>query len=94
MNEKIESLIKEAIQDLTEQQDAPMLVALDGDTPLYGKNGLLDSVGLVSLVVAVEQAIEDEFDVMVPVNKALEIKTLEELYRTVANMDDFLKGSE
>lgn len=33
---------------------------LGPDTPLLGHNGVVDSLGLVSLLVAVEQAIADE----------------------------------
>ena len=35
---------------------------LSKDTVLFGKDGVLDSMGLVTLVIAVEQAIEDRFD--------------------------------
>jgi len=33
---------------------------LDGSFILYGKNGALDSLGLVNLIVGVEQAVEDK----------------------------------
>ena len=32
------------------------------DTVLFGKEGVLDSMGLVTLIVAVEQAIEDRYE--------------------------------
>lgn len=32
-------------------------------TPIYGRKSKLDSLGLVNLIVAIEQQIEDEFDV-------------------------------
>jgi acyl carrier protein len=34
-------------------------------TPLFGQNGILDSLGSVMLVVALEQAIADEFGVSI-----------------------------
>ena len=34
---------------------------LNGNTVLLGAEGILDSMGLVSLIVAVEQDVEDEF---------------------------------
>lgn len=38
------------------------LPKISEDTPLYGKDGLVDSLGLVSIVLSVEQAINDELD--------------------------------
>ena len=32
------------------------------DTILFGKEGVLDSMGLVTLIIAVEQAIEDRYE--------------------------------
>ena len=38
-------------------------VYIDTNTKIFGEDGLLDSIDLVSLIVAVEQKIEDKFDI-------------------------------
>jgi acyl carrier protein len=61
MDGQIVRLIVEQVADLSQQPAASTGRELNDQTPLYGKNGILDSVGLVSLVVGVEQAVEDRF---------------------------------
>lgn len=42
--------------------DGAPLPKIDEDTPLYGKDGLVDSLGLVAIVLSVEQTINDDLD--------------------------------
>jgi acyl carrier protein len=58
-------LIIKAASELNLQLENKIPVERGVDAPLYGQNGVLDSVGLVSLVVEVEQAIEDETGVSI-----------------------------
>ena len=62
---------------------------MDRDTPLFGREGFLDSMGLVTCVVAVEQAIEDELGVSVSLadDRALSQRTSP--YRTVGTLADY-----
>ena len=53
------ALIVETVQELQDAEEIALDAALTVETPLFGEEGLLDSVGLVAVVVAVEQAIED-----------------------------------
>src|SRR2546421_10919910 len=57
------TLIVDALREFVEQHGIDAPGPLDGDTRLFGREGLLDSMGLVTLVVAVEQANEDEYGV-------------------------------
>ncbi len=64
MKEELIKLIQEALHEMSESGQFD----LDGftvDTPLFGKDGILDSIGLVTLIVAVEQGIEDRFQTTV-----------------------------
>jgi acyl carrier protein len=87
---RIVDLIARTLRELDEQG----VVDLDGehvaaDTPLFGETGLLDSLGLVSLVVAVEQALQDELglDVGLADERALSQRTSP--YRTVSSLADY-----
>lgn len=90
MDAQIAELITRTLQDLHEQG----VVDLDGeqvtvDTPLFGETGLLDSVGLVSLVVAVEQALEDELGLSVGLADERALSQRSSPYRTVSSLADY-----
>jgi acyl carrier protein len=80
------AMIVEAIHELTEQQDLPVSVGLDEQTPLYGQDGLLDSLGLVSLIVAVEQAVEDTLGVSVSLADEKAMSQRHSPYRTIGSL--------
>ena len=83
------TLIVDALREFVEQHGIDAPGPLDGDTRLFGREGLLDSMGLVTLVVAVEQAIEDEYGVSVSLadDRALSQRTSP--YRTVGSLADY-----
>jgi acyl carrier protein len=62
MKEKLLALITEASEEVNEELTA--LIEEKGfEAPLFVRGGLIDSLGLVNLVVALEGLIEDEYDV-------------------------------
>ena len=77
MYQIIESLVIKTTQQIIDQDELNISEKLDGKTPLFGKSGILDSVGLVTLVIEIEEAIEEQFDVMISLadEKAMSQKT-------------------
>lgn len=65
MKDRLQALITRCAREIAEQQETPIAVELDPETRLFGREGLFDSIGLVSLVASVEQTIEEEFDAFV-----------------------------
>jgi acyl carrier protein len=63
MNEKIIDAVFSAIDDLNENHLDGIKLTKSIETKLFGKNGLLDSLGLVNLIIAVEQNIQERFSV-------------------------------
>lgn len=63
--DRITRAIFDAIDEVNEQLSEGSRLEKSGDTVLYDRSGKLDSLGLVNLIVATEQKIEDEFDVAV-----------------------------
>jgi acyl carrier protein len=61
--ESVRHVIYAAIDEHNEAVEAPARLAKSEDTVLFGRGGSLDSVGLVSLIVGVEQGIEERFGV-------------------------------
>lgn len=57
--------VAEALRGILSQQGKPAPSSIDADTVLFGPSGLLDSMGLVTLIVEVEQALADRFGLTV-----------------------------
>ncbi len=54
---RIVGLIADTVRDYLDPTIADKGMVIDESTPLFGDNGLFDSMGLVSVVVAVEQEV-------------------------------------
>jgi acyl carrier protein len=83
------TVIVKAVREVAATGRAPLPEVVDADTPLFGRDGLLDSMGLVTLVVAVEQAIEDELGVSVSLADARALSQKASPYRTVGALADY-----
>lgn len=62
MYQELIDLIIDVAAELNTIQDTKIAVERGADAPLYGRAGVLDSLGLVTFVVAVEEAIEDKLN--------------------------------
>jgi len=61
--EEIKEIIFKTLECFFIEYDLSVDMSDGEHTKLFGGDGVLDSLGLVSFVVAVEEAIEDEFNV-------------------------------
>jgi len=91
--EDMESLVVKSLQELCERGNLLDGLSLGPDTPLFGRSGVLDSVGLVSLVVAVEQAIEDKFGVSVSLADEKALSQQRSPYRTVRSLAEYARSA-
>lgn len=87
------SVVVRTLADLAEQG----VVDLDGvepdaDTELFGAEGLLDSIGLVSLVIACEQALDDELGIQVGLADERALSQRVSPYRTVGTLAEYAAG--
>lgn len=62
-SEKVTRAIFEAIDEINEQLLEDQRLTKTKKTVLFGESGKLDSLGLVNLIVATEQKLEEIFDV-------------------------------
>lgn len=61
MSSDIEQIVIETTRQMLAEEGRDANVTLDADTTLFGTDGLLDSMGLVALIVAVEQQLQDRY---------------------------------
>lgn len=88
--EKVTALIFEALTEHFEQIDSDVPVPTSPDAVLFGTNAVLDSLGLVNVVVAVEEKLLDTFgrDVWLTDERAL--TQAESPYRTVETLSRYI----
>ena len=92
MNRELVPLIMDCIQEIGDQQDVAIPTDLSTDAALFGESGLLDSLGLVNLVVAVEQAIEDDSGVSISLTDQRAMSQKNSPYRTISSLADYARG--
>ncbi len=90
-NELIE-LIVAAVNELGDQDAVHLPADLSESTPLFGEAGFLDSMSLVSLVVALEQAIEDRFGKPVSLADEKALSRRHSPYRTIGTLAEYAAG--
>lgn len=86
MSDELIQLISAATRELATEQGIEIAQALDANTRLFGEGGLLDSMALVSLVIAVEQAVEEKYDVAVALADEKALSQRSSPYRTVGTL--------
>ena len=62
MKEKIEEIVIDALVELNEEIESESLKNPTNKTKLYGGDGALDSLALVTLIADLEERIAEEFD--------------------------------
>ncbi len=91
MGEKILDIIISQAKELNEQLTNKISVEQGADAPLFGRGGVLDSIALVTLVVAVEQAIEDEFDTALTIADEKAMSQKVSPFRTVGSLSEYVQ---
>ena len=61
-------------------------------TELFGRDGILDSMGLVNLVVALEEVIQERYGVAITLADERAMSKSESPFRTISSLDEHIKG--
>jgi acyl carrier protein len=88
--DRITTLIWDAIDEVNELLPVDARVPREDDAILLGKSGALDSFGLVNLVVALEQRIEDEFGVSLTLADEKAMSYSRSPFRSVYTLRDYV----
>ena len=92
MKERLVSIITDVATELNQELKNLIRVELGEDAPLYGREGSLDSLGLVNLVIAVEQAIEDELGVTVTLADEKALSQKSSPFRTIGSLAQYAES--
>jgi D-alanine--poly(phosphoribitol) ligase subunit 2 len=90
MREKVSSIVFNVLREFNEIYEKQIPLQLGESIPLFGKEGQLDSLGLVSVVVSIEQALEDQMGVSIILadEKAMSQKTSP--FRTAGSLIEYI----
>lgn len=98
LKEQIKDAIFQAMQNINQQLPENKALIISLDTVLYGTKGKLDSLGLVTLILATEEEIEERFDTLISIADERAMSQVNSPFKTVATLvdylDDLLKDSE
>ena len=86
----IQNLIIKSVQEINEQLPQEQQFSTTLNTVLLGKDGKLDSLGLVTLLVTIEQNIEDEFDVSITITDEKAMSQKRSPFRTIGTLADYI----
>lgn len=92
MNNELVDLIISTAHELNDQEEVEITSEIDKNTELFGRSGILDSMGLVSLVVAVEQVIEEKYNVSVSLADEKALSQKNSPFRTVATLAEYAES--
>jgi len=89
-NDSLVALILQSIREACQQLDLQQLVELTAGTVLFGPGGELDSLGLVNLIVLLEEKISDEFGVEIVLTDQRAMSQQHSPFRTVQVLADYV----
>jgi acyl carrier protein len=89
--ETLVQLVVAGLREVLEQGDRPMPAALDESTSLVGKQAVLDSLALVTLIVELEQRAEEEYSVALTLADDRAMSQRSSPFRTVGSLVAYLE---
>lgn len=92
MQEKIEKIIIDTLKELNEELENDSFTNPNLKTKLYGIDGAMDSLALVSFIADLEDKISDEFekDIILADEKAMSAKTSP--FRNIESLTSYIKS--
>ena len=60
-------------------------------TPLFGNEGLLDSMGLVNLIVTLEERIQEEYEILITIADEKAMSRSESPFRNVSTLAEYIE---
>lgn len=89
--EQILKIAYGAIDEINKLSSSDRKLDKRPDVKLYGKDGQLDSLMLVNLIVAIEQSIEEEFEVSLTIADEKAMSQKNSPFRTISSLAEHLE---
>ena len=87
-NSIVENIIKEVTSSIGTDSNN---IDINTDSIIYGDNSPIDSLALVSLIIAVEQSMEDEFGITITLADERAMSLDNSPFRSVGSLADYIE---
>lgn len=84
-------LLIDSVRDMIEQGSRPMPEAIDEATSLVGQQAVLDSLALVTLIVDLEQRIEEEYGAILTLADDRAMSQRSSPFRTIGSLTAYIE---
>lgn len=88
--ERIMQVIFGAMEDVNSQLPPEQQLETSKETVLFGRSGKLDSLALVTLIVAIEEKLEEELEVKVTLADERAVSQRKSPFKTVETLTDYV----
>jgi D-alanine--poly(phosphoribitol) ligase subunit 2 len=92
VNERIQALVLECATELNDGRAGRIPIERGAEAPLFGGDGVLDSLGLVLLVLAVEDSIEERLGIAVSLADKRAVSQTSSPFRTVGTLTAYVEA--
>lgn len=89
--ESLRTCVRQAIEEVNEQLPPEQRVDSSPNAKLFGQGAPLDSLGLVNLIVAVEEALTDELDLEITLANEKAMSRRSSPFQSVDSLLDFVE---
>lgn len=87
---EIMSLVISSVNELLSRKDVSLAGPLGESTYLIGSESVIDSLGLVTLVVDLEQKLEEEYGIKLVLSNEEEMTRQNSPFQTVKSLTDYI----
>ncbi len=88
--DKITKLVYNAIDEINKENSKKQKITKSLDTVLYGGQNNLDSLGLVNLIVNIEEKIEDNLGITIDLTDDKAMSQKRSPFRTIGTLVDYI----
>ena len=86
----VKKIIEMSIDDLNQELTSDKFLEKDKSTKLFGHEGILDSLALVSFLVIIEQNLEDELAISITIANDKAMAQTNNPFESIESLTDFL----
>lgn len=90
MKHNLVEIVLKTIYSYNQQVNEKIQMDLGMDAPLFGQEGVLDSLELVGLIVELEQAIEDQLGISIVIADERAMSQRSSPFRTTGSLAEYI----
>lgn len=90
MSEKVFNLVRQSVEEINQMLVHKIPIEQGAQCPLFNSEGSLDSMGLVSLIVEIEERLEKEFGVSIILANEKSMSKKKSPFLTVGTLSNYI----